>query len=149
MDINFYNVYLNVALFGKPQKAVYYPNIFGKLTDTSGILIMQYDGFVSGSAGAKDTWGVNSMQMEGEDGYIYIKDGSNGIAQVRVVTREEEKVFNEQEHTDRWFYEVQNMVKMILADDHEENDKKINLMIDVIEVLESARKAAGILFPGD
>ena len=33
MDINFYNVYLNVAMFGKPQEAVYYPNIYRNLID--------------------------------------------------------------------------------------------------------------------
>lgn len=149
MDINFYNVYLNVALFGKPQKTVYYPNIYRNLVDTSGILIMQYEGFVSESAGAKDTWGVNSVQIQGEDGYIYIKDGSNGIAEVRVVTREKEEVFNEQDNPDRWFYEVQNMTKMILENDHDSNDKNIRIMLDVIEVLELSRKSAGIFFQGD
>ena len=44
MDINYYNVYLNVALFGKPEKVVYFPNIYENLADTSGILVMQYDG---------------------------------------------------------------------------------------------------------
>lgn len=149
MDINFYNVYLNTALFGKPQRSVYYPNIYGNLVDTSGILMMQYDGFVSESAGAKDTWGVNSVQIEGEKGYIYIKDGSNGIAEVKVVTKETEEVFNEQENPDRWFYEVQNLTKMVLADDYETNDRNLNVMINVIEILESSRKEAGIFFPGD
>ncbi len=149
MDINFYNVYLNTALFGKPKRSVYYPNIYGNLVDTSGILMMQYDGFVSESAGAKDTWGVNSAQIEGEKGYIYIKDGSNGIAEVKVVTKETEEVFNEQENPDRWFYEVQNLTKMVLADDYETNDRNLNVMINVIEILESSRKEAGILFPGD
>lgn len=149
MDINFYNVYLNTALFGKPQRSVYYPNIYGNLVDTSGILMMQYDGFVSESAGAKDTWGVNSVQIEGEKGYIYIKDGSNGIAEVKVVTKETEEVFNEQENPDRWFYEVQNLTKMVLADDYETNDRNLNVMVNVIEILESSRKEAGIFFPGD
>ncbi len=149
MDINFYNVYLNTALFGKPKRSVYYPNIYGNLVDTSGILMMQYDGFVSESAGAKDTWGVNSAQIEGEKGYIYIKDGSNGIAEVKVVTKETEEVFNEQENPDRWFYEVQNLTKMVLADDYETNDRNLNVMINVIEILESSRKEAGIFFPGD
>ena len=52
MDINFYNVYLNVALFGKPQEAVYYPNLFNGLIDTSGVVMLRYDGFVSQCAGA-------------------------------------------------------------------------------------------------
>jgi predicted dehydrogenase len=59
MDINFYNVYLSVALFGSPKRVEYFPNIYEKLADTSGNMIMCYDGFVSQCAGAKDTWGVN------------------------------------------------------------------------------------------
>ncbi len=66
MDINFYNVYLNVALFGKPEDAVYFPNRYGELADTSGILLLQYEGFVSEAAGAKDTWGVNFSRLKGK-----------------------------------------------------------------------------------
>lgn len=149
MDINFYNVYLNVALFGKPKQAVYYPNIYENLSDTSGILMMQYDGFVSEAAGAKDTWGVNYFQIEGEKGYIYIKNGSNGIAEVKVVTKTSEETFNEQENPDRWFYEIQNLTSMVLKDDYESIYQRLDIMLDVVEVLETSRKNAGILFPGD
>ena len=38
MDINFYNVYLNVALFGAPEDATYYPNLRPGLCDTSGTM---------------------------------------------------------------------------------------------------------------
>lgn len=149
MDINFYNVYLNVALFGKPKRAVYYPNIYEGLTDTSGLMVMQYDGFISESAGAKDTWGVNFFQIEGEKGYIYIKNGSNGIAEVKVETKDSKEIFNEQESSDRWYYEVQNLTRMVLEDQYEAIYKKLDIMLDVIEVLEGSRKAAGICFPGD
>lgn len=149
MDINFYNLYLNVALFGKPIDAKYYPNRFGELADTSGILMMQYDGFVSSSMGAKDTWGVNFFQIEGEKGYIYIKDGSNGIAEVRVVTKTSDETFNEQGDMDRRFFEVQNITKLVLADDYEAIYKKLDIMVDVIETLEKVRIEAGLVFPGD
>lgn len=149
MDINFYNVYLNIALFGKPQKAVYYPNRYGDLADTSGIMVMQYDGFVSESAGAKDTWGVNFFQIEGEQGYIYVRDGSNGIAEVRVVTKTSEETFNMQDNPNRWFYEVQKLTELLLKDDQDAIDQRLAVMLDVVGVLEEARKKAGILFPGD
>lgn len=149
MDINFYNVYLNVALFGKPERAVYYPNLYEGLTDTSGIMFMQYDGFVSESAGAKDTWGVNFFQIEGEKGYIYITNGSNGIAEVKVETKDSKEVFNEQGNPDRWFYEVQNLTRLVLEDNYEAIYEKLDIMLDVMEVLETSRKAAGIFFPGD
>ncbi|HBA69006.1 MAG TPA: gfo/Idh/MocA family oxidoreductase [Lachnospiraceae bacterium] len=149
MDINFYNVYLNVALFGKPQDIVYFPNRYGKLADTSGILVMQYEDFVSEAAGAKDTWGVNSFQIEGEKGYIYLKGGSSRITEVQVATKTSEESFNLQEKENPWFYEVQNMTKLLLNGDYDTVYRGLDIMIDVVEVLESARKKAGIFFPGD
>ena len=149
MDINFYNVYLNVLLFGKPDKAVYYPNIYPGLADTSGCMVMVYDGFVSQNAAAKDTWGVNFFQIEGEEGYIYIADGPNGIASIRVVTKTSEETFNEQPNPDRWFYEVQNITRLVRADERKALRDRLDTMLQVIEVMEVSRKAAGILFPGD
>ncbi len=149
MDINFYNVYLNAALFGKPLSSVYYPNRRGELADTSGVLIMQYDGFVSSSAGAKDTWGVNYFQIEGEKGHIYIRDGSNGLAEIRVVTKDSEETFDQQDNPEWRFYEVQKLTECMLAGDYEAVYGRLDVMIHVIEILEEARKKAGILFPGD
>lgn len=149
MDINFYNVYLNAALFGKPLSSVYYPNRSGELADTSGVLIMQYDGFVSSSAGAKDTWGVNYFQIEGEKGHIYIRDGSNGLAEIRVVTKDSEETFDQQDNPEWRFYEVQKLTEYMLAGDYEAVYGRLDVMIHVIEILEEARKKAGILFPGD
>lgn len=149
MDINFYNVYLNIALFGKPEQAVYYPNIYPGLSDTSGSMVLRYNGFVSQNAGAKDTWGVNFFQIEGEKGYIYIPNGANGIQSVRVVTKASDETYNVQDNPDRWFYEVQNVTKLVLADDYDAIYRRLDTMILVIETLEASRKAAGIFFPGD
>ena len=149
MDINFYNVYLNAALFGRPQKAVYYPNRHGELADTSGIMVMQYEGFVSTNAGAKDTWGVNFFQIEGEQGYIYIQDGSNGLARIRVVTKKEGITYNQQDNPDRWYYEVQELTRLLLADDYDSIYSRLDITLKVTGIIEDARRAAGILFPGD
>ena len=155
MDINFYNVYLMVLLFGRPLEAVYYPNRFGELADTSktadtsGVVFMRYDDFVSQLAAAKDTWGVNSFQIEGEKGFLYVRDGSNGLAEVRVVTKDSDETYNDQPNPDRWFYEVQNMTKMLLAEDCDAVGKRLETMLIVMEILETVRKKAGIHFPGD
>lgn len=149
MDINFYNVFLNVALFGKPLKAVYYANRYGDLADTSGVMAMQYPGFVSTNAGAKDTWGINFFQIEGEKGYIYIQDGANGISKVRVVTRSGDEVLDEQPVPDRWYYEVQELTRLMLVEDYDGIYARLDITLEVAEVLEQARREAGILFPGD
>lgn len=149
MDINFYNLYLNIALFGEPKEAVYYPNIYKNLADTSGILTLAYEDFVSECAGAKDTWGVNSVQIQGEKGYLYVKDGSNGFSEIRTVTRDGEEVFNEQGETDRRFFEVQNVTKLILSEDRQALWDRLALTEKAIRVLEEARTKAGLFFPGD
>lgn len=149
MDINFYNVYLNIALFGKPEQAVYYPNIYPGLADTSGVFVMQYPGFVSQSAGAKDTWGVNFFQIEGDQGFIYIADGANGLASIRVVTKNSDETFNAQENPNRWFYEVQNITRLVLQGESSALDARLETTLAVIETIAAARREAGILFPED
>ena len=149
MDINFYNVLLNILLFGKPTSAKYHANRFPGLSDTSGVMVMEYDGFVSTNAGAKDTWGVNFFQIEGEKGYIYIENGSNGIKSVRVVTKTGDDTYNAQPDTDRWFYEIQEVTRLLLNEEYADIYARLDKTVAAVETIEAARKAAGILFPGD
>ncbi|MBR2996802.1 MAG: allose kinase [Lachnospiraceae bacterium] len=149
MDINFYNVLLNVLLFGKPKNAKYYANRFPGMSDTSGTMVMEYDGFTSTNTGAKDTWGVNYFQIEGEQGYIYIENGSNGIRSVRTVTKTSDDLYNEQPDPDRWFYEIQELTRLMRAEDYENIYARLDRTLDTVAVMEKTRKEAGILFPGD
>ena len=149
MDINFYNIYLNVALFGAPQDATYYPNLRPGLCDTSGTMLLRYDGFVSSAMGAKDCSGVNFFQIEGEKGHIYIENGPNGIQSVRVVTKDSDETFNAQPDPDRWYYEVREVTRLVLADDRQAFRRRLETMLQVIDTIETSRKKAGIFFPGD
>ncbi len=148
-DIGYYNVYLNVALFGKPEKAVYFPNICSTGVDTSGIAVFRYADFVSECAGAKDTWGENCVQIEGEKGYLYVEGGPNGLNSVRLCTKEGESSYDLQENPDRWFYEVQNMTKLLINEDYETIRRGLEITRDVIGIMEAMRKEAGIVFPGE
>ena len=145
MDINFYNVYLNVALFGKPQSAVYFPNLAKEVkVDTSGVLIMQYEDFVSTNTGAKDTWGENFFLIEGEKGYIQAEGGSCSLRNLKVVTKDSEENFFGQEDEKRWEYEMKCLTPLLLAEDYEKIYKKLEITLDTVEVMEKARKDAGI-----
>ena len=150
MDINFYNVYLNVALFGEPQTAVYFPNIAKDVkVDTSGILILQYDDFVSTNTGAKDTWGENFFLIEGEKGYIQAEGGSCSLRNLKVVTKDSEEVFWGQEDDARWDYEMKCLTPLLLEENYEEIYKKLDITLKTVEIMENVRKNAGIIFPGD
>ena len=149
MDINYYNVLLNVLLFGKPKSAVYHANRCPGLADTSGTMVMEYDGFVSSNAGAKDTWGENFFQIEGERGYIYVAGGANGIASVRTVTKSSDDTYNEQPNPDRLFYEIREVTDLLRREDRQRVYSNLDVTLAVAGVLEAARRQAGILFPGD
>ena len=112
-------------------------------------MVMEYDGFVSTNAGAKDTWGINFFQIEGEKGYIYIENGSNGIQSVRTVTKTSDETQNLQNNPDRWFHEIQELTRLLLNNERASLDARLDTTLTTIQVIESTRKAAGILFPGD
>lgn len=149
MDINFYNVYLTVALFGKPTEAVYHANLFDGKYDTSGVALLRYDGFTASCAGAKDTWGVNAYQIEGEQGYLYVKNGSNGVAELRIVTKDAEETVNLQSDPDRWYYEVREVTRLLRAEDFDAFRARMEITQTAVSVLERLRASAGIRFPGD
>lgn len=149
MDINFYNVYLTVALFGKPAEAVYHANLFDGKYDTSGVALLRYDGFTASCAGAKDTWGVNAYQIEGEQGYLYVKNGSNGVAELRIVTKDAEETVNLQSDPDRWYYEVREVTRLLRAEDFDAFRARMEITQTAVSVLERLRASAGIRFPGD
>ena len=148
-DINFYNLYFNIAMFGKPEQAVYYPNMRPGYADTSGVLMLRYEDFLSTNVGAKDSKGVNYLQLEGEKGYIYVTDGTSGFSKVTVVTREGEEVIDLQEPVSRWLYEVQGIVDIVKRRDYAQCRRRLQVTLDVMEILEKVRKEAGIIFPCD
>ena len=148
MDLNYYNLYMNILLFGKPRNAVYYPNLWENGIDTSGVLVMQYDDFVSTNTSAKDASGENFFLIEGETGYMYIQ-GNNFMKNIRIVTKEKEENFNIQDNPDVWFYEVRKVARLMLQEDRATLSHGLDIMQDTMEVLEKVRLNAGIHFPID
>lgn len=148
MDINYYNVYLNTALFGKAKSAHYFP-IMQRGIDTSGVIVLEYDGFVSQNTGAKDCRGENFFQIEGEDGYIYIPGGVSSLEEIRVVTKAGTEVFRTPHETDLWGWEVKALAQILGSDAFTHLSAGLDTMLDVISTIETARKAAGIRFPED
>lgn len=147
MDINYYNLYTAVNLFGKPKSAVYHPNLFRGQTDTSGVLVLEYEDFLCQCAGAKDTWGENFFQIQGENGYLRVRGSANMLPEVCVVTRQSQQFLNRQQQGSAWFYEVQQMVRLLQSEDQEAIRQKQDVILAVMEVLEGARKGAGLFFP--
>ena len=145
MDINLYNIYFVVGLYGKPERVHYFPQKAENGIDTSGILILEYPEFLCQCTGAKDVWCENSVQLLGEKGYILVPAESNRCDEVTVVTKSDRKTYNL--HTmGHWCIEVQEIMKMIQNQDFEDCNRRLETTLQVVETLEMARKSAGMCF---
>ena len=160
MDINVYNIYLAVALLGMPDKVQYFAGLHENGIDLHGTVMLQYGDVVCQCIGAKDTMCDNSFQLLGDKGYIHITPGAGNLRTVRLVRRGAEdmgpagnnsrsKGKNREEMElpeDQWFYEIQTISKLIAEGKKEVFRKNMEISRNVMEVMEKARKSAGMSF---
>lgn len=50
---------------------------------------------------------------------------------------------------DRWYYEVRELTRLMLTEDYESVYARLDITLTVTQIIEEARRDAGILFPGD
>ncbi len=145
MDLNMYNVYFLVGLFGKPESVHYEAVRFENGIDTNGILTLHYKTFLCQCVGAKDSFCENSMQILGDKGYIKVTPGASNIQQVKIVRRNEEEMTFRVPHNP-WYYEFVALSELFATNNYEECYQRLDLSLQVVEVLEEARKSAGLSF---
>lgn len=73
-DLGIYPVTFNVELFGAPKDLKYYPNRLENGCDRSGLIVMEYEDFVSTSLVAKDSFMANRCEITGYDGTFTVDD---------------------------------------------------------------------------
>jgi len=149
-DINIYNVHFMLAMFGQPRDYTYFPNLHENGIDTSGVLIMQYPGFTAALTGAKDTYSENFAYIQGEKGYIHVKNGAHGCSEIHIDIRGEEScILNLQPEKNRLFYELEVFRRISTQKDFETCYKLAQYSVDVVRLVENARKKAGVYFAAD
>jgi len=89
-DINVYNIHYCVSLFGRPEQVEYYPNHGQNGVDTSGTLILRYEGFTASLTGAKDSDSPCFFRVQGEKGCLGF-DNKPNIADLLTVTAVEDR----------------------------------------------------------
>lgn len=145
MDINLYNIHFAVGLFGAPEKVHYYPNLHPNGVDTSGLLVLEYSDFLCQCVGAKDCDAQNSTQILGNNGSICVTPGSNTCHTMELRLRGQaphRTVFEESP----WYYEVQEIGRILAAQDLDTCYAMLETTRQVVFVLEQARKDANLSF---
>lgn len=148
MDLNVYNFHLTVGLFGRPQETVYYPRLYQNGVDTSGLAVLRYPDMLCLCLAAKDVNGVSSVQIQGENGYVYIPEGSNNKKAFRLIlTDGQEEAFDQDRSENRLYHEL-----AVFADIYSRGDRRAcqalqDHTLRVMEVLDQAQTSAGLHYP--
>lgn len=148
MDINIYNLHFVMNLFGKPNDVNYYPNMT-KGIDTSGVLVLNYEGFHAVCVGCKDTKSHNISQIQGEKGYITLNSETSRCANYSLTTNDGTILPAIKQEDIALYYEIKDFMKIMEEQDYATCEALLEYSNEVMEVLEQARKKAGIRFPAD
>ncbi len=149
MDINIYNVHFIMNLFGSPKDVRYQANRHPNGIDTSGVLTFTYNDFIATSVGSKDTSSMNFALIQGEKGFLHVKNGANGCEEVLLHIGDQVTSLNTQTNSNRLFYEAEAFQHIIETGNVEKCYEWLDDSLSVMKVLEAARKDAGIVFPAD
>lgn len=143
MDLNVYNIYFTVGLFGMPKHVQYFANI-EKQVDTSGILVLEYENFKTVCIGAKDCEAPSSAIIEGENGYLKAIGPASVCATVDYKYRDtkEEGTFNNHTDEHRMKFEFVEFERIIREHDIASVEQAERNSIMVMEVITLARKSS-------
>lgn len=144
MDLNVYNIHFVLGLFGEPKSINYFANIERGI-DTSGILVLNYPTFKCVAVGAKDCKAPTSINIQGDKGYIHSDCPANVLSTFTYgsnLGKEEE--FNLNTNKERLYDELVAFKDIVLNKDFEKNLKQLKHSLNVMKILDEARKQAGI-----
>lgn len=144
MDINVYNIHYIVGLFGKPERIHYSANI-ERGVDTSGILVLEYQGFQCVCIGAKDCMAPVSINVQGDKGYIHSDDAANKYDKFYLsYNHGEPEMFALNDGMPRLYYELRAFVDMVTSEDWDKAARYNRHTLNVMDILDEARRQMNI-----
>lgn len=149
MDLNIYNIYFVVGLFGDPKAVHYYPNRNANGIDTSGILILEYPNFVCQCTAAKDYSAHNSAQIIGTEGSILIEPSSSTCQKLVAIRKGKEPyIIDDSDDSDvtPWWFVALSISNFLIVPQDTVKERRIRAMRSTVAVLEAARKDAHLDF---
>ena len=147
-DINIYNLHFTIGLFGKPNQVHYFPTIQHDI-DTSGVAILDYDGFHAVLVGCKDTRSKCLAQIQGEKGYALVESETSKCATLKLFINQEESDLTKEQYPVALFYEMKEFNAIYKANNLARCYEKLAYSRGVMEVYQALRKDGGIVFAAD
>ena len=149
MDLNLYNIHYIMGLFGKPNSYKYFANVERGI-DTSGTLIMEYDGFHAICLAAKDSKGLHGGIIQGTDGVIKTDVSPNLVGKTVLELNDgTTEIYDDGFSDKRMIPEFEAFIKAINEEDYDFCYEMLDKSVAVAEVQTKARLEAGIVFAAD
>lgn len=148
-DLNIYNLHFIIGLFGQPQAVHAYVNKAFNGIDTSGTVVLEYDGFVATCSAAKDSASPSFQIIQGEKGYLDVAGPVNSCPSYEIRTGSRQETVNLQTQENRLVYEIEAFADCLARRDWNQAQAWLDESLLVMEVVEKARHEAGIVFGVD
>ena len=141
MDLNVYNIHLAAALFGRPKSVRYYANM-ERQVDTSGILMLEYEGFQCVCIAAKDCSAPCCINIQGNKGCIHSSSMPNELKEFSFTENKcQPKAYQLADSPERLFYELAAFADLYERQDGAAFDRRLDHSLLVMEILDQARGA--------
>lgn len=136
LDMNVYNIWFAVSLLGKPKRSYYTANV-QKGIDTSGVMVLDYEGTIAICTGAKDCRAENRSTIQGEKGTITLDQPTNQFTSYTIdMIRGEGNKVSYCAGNHRMQYEFAAFQKIIQDRDYATAEKLMDINEAVVELLE-------------
>ena len=149
-DMGTYSVHWVMGLFGVPRDVVYLPNLGYNGIDVSGVLVLDYGSFKAVCMTAKDSSSPNRCVIQGDGGYLVQPTEPARCEDITLTRNGCDPELVDVEPLGEGFSCIwRSITKAVAADDREASYKLLERVIEVMGVMETARKKAGITFSCD
>lgn len=148
MDLGLYTLTYTLGLFGEPKAATYHANIERGI-DTSGLIVLDYDGFFATNVCAKDSWGLMGVTIQGTDGYITTQGGPNACGAATLHRNDGSEETFDRSLPVMWEGEFREFCSQQDAGDLAECHRQLEQSLLVSRVQNTIRREAGVIFPTD
>lgn len=149
VDIGVYCIYPMVALFGKPKEIKANGVILPNSIDGEGSILFRYDDFEGVVIYSKIANSYLNSEIQGEDGSLII-DKISSLQNITLYSRNGDilDVSTKQEY-DPMYYEVKEFINLIENKRKESSMNTHKISMEVVEIMEEARKQLGIVYQDD
>ena len=149
MDLGSSSLQFLVGLFGMPGSIRYQANIEGQI-DTSGVLTLVFPGFICAASAAQDSLGQSGFAIQGTQGMICSSESPANFRSFHWTDAlGTERVETSKQIEGALSAELKSYRTMVETSDWGSMEKRLDQSLLVMELLDEARRQAGLTIPGE